>query len=518
MRNGTRVPALAAGATAVSALEKYKKTEIVTALQFSETQAQAVINNGDAIADSGANYMRVARTTSETVGDYSTDTAAAFYWVDDIQLLAAAEGRTPAALVSFTPDPWLTDFFAPEASPTVRGRLAQTTFENSLIINEVRTCNIRQVGIDPTKKTEYFDGGACPERFYPASNLDKFRVLATYASENGEIFGFMTHIDKLKHDILDVALDMSRVAKVHQGDAVAVPQDFALSPLKIYILPSYWCEGLENETDTDFDLFFGGGLSVGTAGISVRRIKAGTAPDPPFEISLARRRFDPKRQRAFIGTPKRIVEVQTCPSGLSNDHVTFGGIFVQYSNGSMSDALQITMYINGEFQDISDDFTIDFAVNEASLRQAQQKEFFALNAISNVVGAVGGAVGGFASGNYFGAIQSIVGGVQGLMQPAAERRQPATLRGDGNVAIAVTTEGILQGWIVSNETNTESIDAYISEYGYTLENAPFVEFSDIAINNFYMFAAVDIVGTTGGQLSQLEIADAFRRGVRLVEL
>ena len=236
MRGGTRVPALAAGVAAVSALEKYKKAEVVTRLQFSETQAQVVINNGDVIADSGANYMRVARTTSETVGDYSTDTAAAFYWVDDIQLLAAAEGATPAALVSFTPDPWLTDFFAPEAAPTVHGRIAQTTYTNAALEAEARTVDVEPVGFNaaPPNVWGYLENGGAQDWYSYAATEAKYRVCVTCISENREIFGYES-LDVYDRDsVLPAALEVSRIASVKVQNP---PQTYNLSVLKIYILP-----------------------------------------------------------------------------------------------------------------------------------------------------------------------------------------------------------------------------------------------------------------------------------------
>ena len=521
MRGGTRVPALAAGSPAVSALEKYKKAEVVTRLQFSETQAQAVINNGDTLADSGANYMRVARTTSETVGDYSTDTAAAFYWVDDIQLLAAAEGATPAALVSFTPDPWLTDFYASESAPTVHGRIAQTTYTSDALESEIRTVDAEPVGFGAAPPTVwgYLENGGTGNFYSPVATGANYRVCVTCASENGEIFGYESLEVYDRNNVLKTALQVSRIASVKVQNP---PQTYNLSVLKIYILPQ---SATPNIGEDKADLYGTDGLPLPVTMypmVPATDLRGGsgsatvTEPETPFKPLFA------PQVRKFLCTPKRAIELKTINfigGGSTKGYAVVARLFVRYSRESMSDALQIMVIVNGELVDVSDDFTVDFAVNEELLRQSQQKELYALQAISNALGAAGGVVGGLSSGNYFGAVQAAAGGISGLVSPRAAARTPATVKGDGSASIAVGQCGLLSLVLYDDYGNAETIAASVEKYGYVFENAPRLDFDTRPpAGNYYQFATVEVSGTTGGQLSQLEIADAFRRGVRLVEL
>lgn len=526
MRNGTRVPALAAGVTAVSALEKYKKTEIVTRLQFSETQAQAVINNGDAIADSGANYMRVARTTSETVGDYSTDTAAAFYWVDDIQLLAAAEGRTPAALVSFTPDPWLTDFFAPEASPTVRGRLAQTTKKDGTTNNEPK-----ESAIDPV--TSYTDNPFAEIR--PFLDLEGqsdppqgvgYRICGIFSAENSQIVTFFTSDVFDRAGVSRAVWEMGCVNRVSMDfGAGVVQQDVNLSVSRLYVIPAVWVDSPPSAEEY-ID------LQTGWSTVSAYKAKNGAigsiygynaeifTVDETTTFGGGKEWLKPST-RAYVCTPKRQIELRE-PLGVTRTDGLGALFWIRCecaANFHGAASLSILMFINGEWIDVSSDFEADFAVNEEAVKQSQNKSLYALQSITNVIGAVGGAIGGVKSGNYFGAVQAVAGGINGLAEQRAARRQPAAItNAGGTVCDFIERVGLLYIAIIRAQNETQLAE-YAEEYGYILTNEPLVQYGGAdLVGEFARFAEVDVTGTTGGQLSQLEIADAFRRGVRLVEL
>lgn len=526
MRGGTRVPALAAGATAVSALEKYKKNEVVTRLQFSETQAQVVINNGDTLADSGANYMRVARTTSQTVGDYSADTAAAFYWVDDIQLLAAAEGATPAALVSFTPDSWLTDFFAPEASPTVRGRLAQTTKKDDTTNNEPK-----ESAIDPV--TSYTDIPSVEIRPFldlsgqrdPPQGVG-YRICGIFSAENSQIVTFFTSDVFARADVPRAVWEMGCVNQVSMDfGAGVVQQDVKLSVSRLYVIPAQWV-GSSPSPEEYID------LQTGWSTVSAYKAKNGTigsiygydaeiiTVDGTTAFGGGKEWIKPST-RAYVCTPKRQIELRE-PLGVTNTE-GFGALFwircecAADFHGAAS--LSILMFINGEWIDVSNDFEADFAVNDEAVKQSQNKSLYALQSITSVIGAVGGAIGGVKSGNYFGAVQAVAGGINGLAEQRAARRQPASItNAGGTVCDFIERVGLLYIAIIRAQNETQ-LTEYAEEYGYILTNEPLVQYDGAdLVGEFARFAEVDVTGTTGGQLSQLEIADAFRRGVRLVEL
>lgn len=513
MRNGTSVPALAAGTTAVSALEKYKKIEIVTPLQFSETQAQVVINNGDAIADSGANYMRVARTTSQAIGDYSTDAAEAFYWVDDVQLLAAAEGATPAAVVTFSPDVWLTDFYSKDSTPAVNGRILQTSLNSQVLKDEPRRLDIEggaQSG-DPFV-LPYLELGA-PSN--PAEADLGYVVFATFINEFGGIVGVRTYQSYSIDDTRNVLYQFSHVTQIWSLNDT-LKENVQL--VNLYALPELDYPAVDNTsqikliTESDTQISYECAFMKGVNVIAPKTLNITVSESTAKRLGQA--------YRKFLLTPKKIIELKNLKFEKNESGEYTANVLAfraSYANRSQSDSMQILLFVNNEIVDVSDDFMVDFAVNEERLKQSQNKQLYALQSISSAIAAIGGAVGGFASGNYFGATQAIIGGVENIASRQAALKQPAHIRCDGNAAVAIASTGLFSIVSFDNVANNDSMEEYLQNYGYTYDNAPPFTFPGEQ-NVYYKFQSVEVSGITGGQYSAHEIAQAFLRGVRLKTL
>ena len=137
-------------------------------------------------------------------------------------------------------------------------------------------------------------------------------------------------------------------------------------------------------------------------------------------------------------------------------------------NAVGADSLRIVLSTNDpEYIDISSDYEIDFAVNEAALRQTQQKEFTAIKGIAAVVGAVGGAVGGVASGNYFGAVQSMIGGVSGALSPVFEKKNPATVKSQGGALNCSLSEEFPAFGLLSYKAPSAPAVDVTKQYGWS---------------------------------------------------
>lgn len=535
MKGGTVVPALPSNKTAETALQPYKKYEVVTNLQFSETQSQLVLNGGEEITESGANYMRVARTTSQTLNNYSSDSAPAFYWVDDMQLLGTTTLGDPAVLVTFSPDVWLTDFFAPESTPTVFGRVAQTTIENNVVLRERR-----ESAMDPVQSRQ---GGSPAIEIYPYADIDWQRqtwpqgkgyfCVAVYASENSQIFMFKTDgviqdPDKVAYTVWKLGQVVKTKMKLGEPVEGQVAQDVNLTLIKVYVLPTLFFLAIPTDDSEAITLQTGGNPTVAAHKVEM--------PPPLTEyakynivgvpasgsLSFNSKYWDNVNNVVYFCTPKRKIRIK---DGLGDFNLSSGAdliaFFEVFAAGSSynSTSLIINLYINGEVYDVAGDFEADFAVNQEALAQSQNQELYAIRGITNAIGAIGGAVGGFSSGNFFGGVQSIAGGVNGVAERRAARRAPADIRTEsGTILNTITTYGSLWlEWVVSQ--NALNMSSNASQYGYLLPNEPYMDLSEAQLlNQFVRFSEVDVIGVGGGQYSAQEIAQAFLRGVRLKTL
>ena len=535
MKGGTVVPALPSNKTAETALQPYKKYEVVTSLQFSETQAQIVLNGGEEITESGANYMRVARTTSQALNNYSQDSAPAYYWVDDMQLLGTTTLGDPAVLVTFSPDVWLTDFFAPESVPKVFGRVAQTTIESHVVLRERR-----ESAMDPVQS---WQGPAGTVEIYPYADVDWERppwlqgkgyfCVAVYSSENSQIFMFKG--DKVIQDPDDVAFEvwmMGQVVKTtmklgepYEGQ---VAQTVNLTPLKIYVLPTLFYLAIRTDDSEAITLQTGGNPTV--AARKVEMPLPLIAHDTYNVVGISANGslgFNSKYWNnvcndVYLCTPKRKIKIRDGMGAFDlNSGANFIAFFEVFAAGSSynSTSLVINLFINGEVYDIAEDFEADFAVNAEALSQSQNQELYAIRGITNAIGAIGGAVGGFASGNFFGGVQAIAGGVNGVAERRAARRTPADVKtAGGSILNTITTYGSLWlEWVIAQ--NAMNMNEHAGQYGYLLPNEPYMDLTESQLlNQFVRFSEVDVIGVGGGQYSAQEIAQAFLRGVRLKTL
>src|SRR5699024_6303001 len=103
---------------------------------------------------------------------YTNDRRPAYYWVEDLQFVGVSDG-TPAAIVTISPDVWLTDFFP--NMPTVRGRLAQST---KLMAGDPRTPIVAPV-YDTSQLLQY--------DALVGNNAAGFYVVGVFSTERGTI-------------------------------------------------------------------------------------------------------------------------------------------------------------------------------------------------------------------------------------------------------------------------------------------------------------------------------------------
>lgn len=509
MRGGYRVPAAPPLIKPITIMHKFIVAEVVTDLAFAETQREIIVDGATAVAadDGMANYVYIAQTTNSAVGVYTDDVRGAYYWMDDLQFVGVSDGPdTPAAVVTISPDVWLTDFSQNNAS--VRGRLAQSTL---LIADEPRTPLVAPV----------FD-----QRFnYQANALtgSGFWVIGVFTDARGGIQSYA--IDANSMALANQwAQTMGGAAKITITIPSAPSQDIEISCIRVYIIPDDFAETTDGEsiintsTATGYEITSANDVKIDVhpfaslGGVGLKRVY-----DAPLPVAGAFRELNSK---SWICTPARFVELSEM-RGIAWDNSTplAASFFVSASSGG-DDGIKIYMQVGTEMIDVSDDFLADFATNTQAVEQAQQKQLIALQAITGVIGAAGGAVGGAASGNYFGAVQSIAGGVEAIAGLGQARRSPAQMRGNGGVsAFYGLTNTLVLFFGMGTPANSAEIEEIEEEFGWQYNNAPYhFSAANLLLDNYYRFSDVTVDGITGGQGAQQEVANALVTGVRLVDI
>lgn len=517
MRGGYRVPACPPHIKPIDRLYKFRVAEVVTDLAFAETQREIIVDGSTAVAvdEGNANYVYIAQTTNRNLGKYVDDVRGAYYWLDDLQFVGVQKGSdTPAAVVTISPDVWLTDFCS--GFMAVRGRLAQSSL---LLAGEPRTPLVAPVyDISQVKQYDMLRGS------------QSFFLVGVFALADGAIYTLNAQVMGIGAvDAVMRAFGGVETITAYNGSAKIFER--AASCTRIYMLPQDFAEttdGVSLVADSATDIRYvvhaadasvqdvdARGFVLGTdlGGDGLRRVKNVTAPPTATN-------FNNVNSRAWVVTPARFVSLDAV-RGIEDSSGASPTLAAFYLSATTigDDSMQIYMQVGDEFIDVSNDFLVDFAVNEKAVQQAQQKQLVALQAITGVIGAAGGFSGGLASGNYFGAVQAIAGGVETFASLGAAKRTPAQIRGNGGAMgfYAMTNTLVM---IVSCETllNGARVTATEKEYGWKYDNAPYYD-DGLEYDNYYRFSDVVIYGNmTGGQGAQREIANAFVSGVRLVDI
>lgn len=477
-------------------LEQFKIAEYSIELPFRTAQDGLVIAE-DSIDLRKANYARVAL---QGEGDMTTDSLRTFYWVRSIDALPQRKDVKPRFRLILDRDYFMTDFFDVEGD---------FTLENAwLVAGQSVQTNAPRIGEDApiptlpanTQRKSPIDveytGGALRYKTYLEipSGTPEYSAVAVISLAEGAIRQIViTGIERNS-----VGVSISNVTEMLNSIARLTSVNFHGSEgyktahtLKMYLIPTAWVTALgfdsgtvdgikclnpagsEVEYTENLGTFFDvqnmqGGITVGT--YSATTVKGLVKVDGSTEES--EKKLDPLELLMFR-TPARLIEITGDPS--VEECTTVKLIAEPAASGGGSDSLTIYAVINGEFIDISEDFTVDFAVNEEALRVAQQKEVTAIRTVANVVGGIGGVVGGVASGNYFGAVQSAVGAVGGLAEMYSYKKQPAQVKTGGSALNGFANMGLLAFVCVSPSTDNAKTLADL--YGYLTPELPYIEFS-----------------------------------------
>ena len=519
MRGGYRVPVCPVINAPITYMGAWKVAEVVTDLAFAETQREIIVDGATAAAadDGKSNYVYIAQTTNSAVGVYTDDVRGAYYWLDDLQFVGVQDGSdTPAAVVTISPDVWLTDFCSGYTS--VRGRLAQSSL---LLAGEPRTPLVAPIyNIDNTIQID-----ALPAR---SVYDDNYWAVGMFAADNGHILTYAIPASSWAETSMWVNL-MGAAAKITQTPKTgsADPLVLNVNCVRIYVLPAAFVEyaaGMPlfaKSTLVENRLESAGGAEYDDMYIpSYSGDGAGLVKTFVVNLGNSSENFLALGKKAWLVTPARFVELSAA-RGMTDaawNDIPPAAVYISMA-GNGDDGIKLYLQTGDEFIDISDDYIADFAANDASVRQAQQKQLVALQAITGVIGAAGGVAGGVASGNYFGAVQAAAGGVGSIAGLAAARRSPAQIRGNGGVAsFFAMARTLLLAVSLGDPINLTRFQKTEAELGWQYDNAPYYD-DVLEYDKYYRFSDVVIYGDmTGGQGAQQEVANALVSGVRLVDI
>lgn len=460
-----------------------------------------------------ANYMRVARAGD---GDYTTDGPPSYYWVDDVEDLGEFTDIENAAALRLTVDHFATGMFGPEAY-SINGRLIQTTLAYPKI-NRQRRVPFLTPAYEGGKMT--FDPIAC----------DEFAVVINATNERGNTLQLILPVTGADISestaLLEQAIRRAGAASAVKITSIAAGSKVNIQVLGISVLPYAWIEelgGLAEDEGTLYTTYTGSEQEVPVYILPVQ----GTMQNGPKLVAdyivgqngYFKNVLLKPYSKIIFRTPARFIELTGDPTLTQCNNVK---IYIEYADagGTGSDRLTIYAFLNGEFVDISDDFTADFAVNQQALQQVQQKELVALRTLSSVVGGIGGIVGGVSSGNYFGAVQSAFGAVGSIADLAAARKTPAQLHTGGSVMNAVATSSIV-GYLEIEPENDSALEFAETQNGYILpekeQNFIVNAVPDDMIYPIYVKMEItEMSGIRGGQDANNYIAQRLKNGVRFI--
>lgn len=498
-------------ASVYAALQDYKAIEYNITGDF--TPLQDYINVQEFANVDGCNYVRV-----EVVGEYTK-----YYYIKDIIALSQVErdGRyyRPAQVFLYE-DIYLSNFY--QATPT--GKLKKPLISGNLV-----QCN------QYANLQEYIRTPPLPFKFEHCKLIstnsklyDDFCILVSYTDETGGIGQVVASGTTHKWGIVDLpsyVSILSGLAKlkyvIESSSGYQITTENNVKPLKMYILPKEWIKNYFYDfSDTIKSIT---AIDVHNAEISnitylrgIQNIKAPLYVDtltPEVTGEFA------DLTKYFFKTANNIVSIPWRGGRVTDTNKPQVDIYIEFSNaGFGADSISIFAMIGENLIDISTEFTVDTAVNEAALNNAQHKVSTAINATAGVVSSIGGVIGGIVSQNYFAAISSAIAGVKTVTDIYAGLETPAKTNITGCAAAAIAMYGGMTILKLEDPINLDTIKTEIYRHGYLYPEKPFTPATYLIGNSVYIKLENAIVNGNFGVDISRELQERFSRGIKFIRL
>ena len=509
-------------------LASYKTAEQLTTAAFRENQQNIVFSEPDTDVANGilkSNYMRVGVVVAP--GTIDTDENVAFYWVRDVECLGGV--AIPPLNVTIAPDDIMTEFFSSN-NAKIAGRLAQCSlnltdedgnfYPRSINAGRPFCWNYQETGLD-------FAYGYKQEE--PESN---FLLLVSTTDQYGRM-RFFVKKGLLSTDAPQWVENLSRTHRITYTSPSVKTYSATCSVTNIYALPASFIPDDLLTNEYQCDAFYADEKGNDK---SERVLLFTESTDAYFEwninLTFATKSLFVPESIIYIRTPINFYKV----IGDKSNNVKITGIngeltlkFSMPQRGTNTDDFQMLLVGAGEEPiNIADDYRLSFAINDAAQDRSQFGSLYVFKQISAAIAGLGGAVGGAVSGNYFGAVQSVVGGVETIADNAAATGGPAQIKSSENAINRIFS--LYPGPRIDAKQNALSVAILNPNYGaqqktreyygYIYDGSPQIEFTAATLQEaFYRFgacSATDLGG--GGQDAQATVENLFVRGVRFKAL
>ena len=440
--------------------------------QFTPESKRILVENIDDIVE--ANYV-------VTVNSVVTDSYNA-YWIDGITpLFTGSTTDTTPALVDITEDLTITEILN-HGLPKIAGKVLQTTETLTGIYGGGKP-PVQGI-FNPGTYTRYVRHNTGPLApywavgVYSTANFDLEMLVADYTTVADGEFAWEERAQKL-----------ATLASITRND-----KDENVSLIALYAFPLSWIAPYVGTGRTTGKTVSGEAVTFST--FRVVGTTGGLGGDILAETLTT---YIPHvYDKVYYQTSGHFVEIKP---EINNGEVKVTiPIYISIPClGDFSSAIKVYAMVNGVQVDLSNDFKLDFVINETALQTAQSQVATGINVAANVIGAVGGVAGGIASGNYFGAVQSLVGGASGISDHLAQLAQPAQTQATQSAASAAINLYGGECIVFIKPTNSAAIEAEIARVGLFYDRPPYIDDITDLLETENAFVKMDTV----------EIADAL---------
>lgn len=404
-------------------------TVVNVATPFNEAQGALYVEYSESL--NNANYVKIVTAWEER-----------FYFINNSSVIEPAEGETPTIEFALIEDVWATHFFKFDKTSGARvstieeATILQSTLEDVLpVANSLDFMQFNEV------KKFLYDAGMDATPLFAENEKWCAVVLCSYPNGDERLF-YQEHKDYTAAQESDLfKLVRTRIKSDTEPQS---PYDNALV-FKGYCIPSaIFKNGLLGGYGVKYDYSIGdsgGGFTDGfecLSPVSAQGIIMGV-PGNRIKIELpANTEFSSGGK--FVLSKKAIItkdkEIPFSWVGIANDTnlTRYAEFAISLPPEFSSENIVVYMFMDGERIDVSSSFEVSIKQNPAALQRAYNGDANnVLSAVAAGVGAIGGVVGGVASGNYFGAVQSVVSGTKYFTDVKASLATPElTRRGEAN--------------------------------------------------------------------------------------
>lgn len=389
----------------------------------------------------GANYVQIITAYEER-----------FYFIHNAAIIEPAEGGTATIEFTLVEDVWQTHFFKWSEGATETG----TGFDYARLLNT----SIKNFISDPKLPRDFLYRDAVTQYTPLFSSNEPWVFVMIVTTQTGKFYALAQRFDNFIAGAVTGAEAYTRAAQYDGGTGTwenititkqfyfpsailggALPETY--TPAHIKIVNN---EGqIEDKTYPCYNLI--SGLFENTVSKYLPSSIINGVPHKTTVVTAS-------KEVSFLQVPPEVSKVY----------------FTVCAAGAYANSLVIYMTVNGERYDITNDFMFDRAANYKALQRAYEGNAAYFTDIAAAIGGIGGAIGGIVSGNYFGAVQSVVSTAGHFVNRAAELNTPAAVQYSSNATACLFAFNGIATLDYGTPDNAHDIQRAIKYEGYAVQD------------------------------------------------